>query len=217
MTFFLPQLYNVIVDTESTSKLILQKGQLQTRTTIIPLNKIGGSVINQQIVKLAQNLVGAENVQPALSLISYPEETRSAMTWVFGQTFICKDMDVAKKVAYHKQIMKKCVTLKGDIVDPAGTLSGGAMARGGSILLKLDELKSMERELLEKEQTLQQITNEISRINSTAKEFTEMKNKFDVCNYQLDMVRQRVQQTVHYQIKDEVRTFQVHLDSRLLR
>jgi structural maintenance of chromosome 2 len=64
-------------------------------------------------------------VHPALSLIEYDPVIHPAMEWVFGQTFICKDMETAKKVTFHERILKKSVTLDGDVFDPSGTLSGG--------------------------------------------------------------------------------------------
>jgi chromosome segregation ATPase len=69
--------------------------------------------------------VGKENVHSALSLIEYDPQLHPAMQWVFGQTFICKDMETAKKVTFHERILKKSVTLDGDVFDPSGTLSGG--------------------------------------------------------------------------------------------
>ncbi|MPC39477.1 Structural maintenance of chromosomes protein 2 [Portunus trituberculatus] len=69
--------------------------------------------------------VGKENVQMALSLVCYDSEVHKAMEWVFGSTFVCREMDSAMKVAFDKNIMRKTVTLEGDIFDPAGTLTGG--------------------------------------------------------------------------------------------
>ncbi|XP_042214594.1 structural maintenance of chromosomes protein 2-like [Homarus americanus] len=119
------KLYNVIVDSEVTGKKLLQNGQLQRRVTIIPLNKITGRSIDAHIVKQAENLVGKENVQTALSLVCYDHDLHKAMEWVFGSSFICHDMDVAKQVTFNKNIMRKSVTLDGDVFDPAGTLTGG--------------------------------------------------------------------------------------------
>lgn len=62
------------------------------------MNKINGNEINPRIVKCAQDLVGKENVATALSLISYPPEYDIVMKYVFGRTFVCKDINVAKKV-----------------------------------------------------------------------------------------------------------------------
>ena len=44
------------------------------------------------------NQVGKDNVHLALSLIGYDDEIRAAMAYVFGTTFVCDDMDNAKKV-----------------------------------------------------------------------------------------------------------------------
>lgn len=54
---YLFQLYNVIVDTELTSKLLLQHGQLQHRTTFIPLNKIASRGLDTRVIQVAQQLV----------------------------------------------------------------------------------------------------------------------------------------------------------------
>lgn len=60
-----------------------------------------------------------------MSLIEYDPHVRPAMQSVFGQIFICKDVETAKKVAFHPKILKKSVTLDGDVFDPSGTLAGG--------------------------------------------------------------------------------------------
>lgn len=66
------------------------------------------------------------------------------MDYVFGNTFICKDLNVARQVAFHQRINKRCVTLDGDVVEPAGTLSGGAKQKGASLLLQLEEILQYE-------------------------------------------------------------------------
>ncbi|CAH2207979.1 jg571, partial [Pararge aegeria aegeria] len=52
-----PQLYNVVVDSDATSKLLLQRGRLQARTTIIPLNKIRAHVVPPAKLRAAQDIV----------------------------------------------------------------------------------------------------------------------------------------------------------------
>ncbi|XP_029659845.1 structural maintenance of chromosomes protein 2 [Formica exsecta] len=198
------KLYNVIVDTESTSKKILQYGQLQQRVTIIPLNRVTGKFMDQQTITLAERLVGKENVQPALALLDFPNEITPAMTWIFGQIFICKDMEAAQKIAFHERIMKKCVTLEGDLFDPAGTLSGGAPAKSGSILLKLEELKETQNELNKKEHLLRDVETALSNVAQTAENHAILKQKFDLVTYEMDMIRQRLQQTSYHKIKEEV-------------
>lgn len=69
--------------------------------------------------------VGPDSVHVALSLVEYKPELQKAMEFVFGTTFVCDNMDNAKKVAFDKRIMTRTVTLGGDVFDPHGTLSGG--------------------------------------------------------------------------------------------
>lgn len=197
----------MIVDTDTTSKKILQHGQLQQRVTIIPLNRVAGKFMDQQTIGLAEKLVGKENVQPALSLINFPDEITSAMTWIFGQIFICKDMETAKKIAFHEKIMKKCVTLEGDLFDPVGTLSGGAPSKSGSVILKLEELKETRNELNHKEQLLRDIEITLSNIVQIAEKYASLKQKYDLLTYEISMIRQKLQQTSYHKIKEEVHTY----------
>lgn len=60
-------MFNVVVDTENTGKQLLQKGGLQRRVTIIPLNKIQSHPVSQRTHDAAVNLV---RLQP-ISLISF--------------------------------------------------------------------------------------------------------------------------------------------------
>lgn len=198
------RIYNVITDTEITSKKLLQKGQLQQRTTIIPLNKIKGSAIPNDVVNYAQQLVGKENVRPALSLIQFGHELQPAMEFIFGGAFICRDMNIAKEITYNDRILRKCVTLDGDVVDPSGTLSGGALRQGGSFLLQLEEYKQYQAELSAKEQELAKLEVEIQNMSRVAEKYAELKQKFDITSYEFNVVRSRLQQTSHYQQQEEI-------------
>jgi structural maintenance of chromosome 2 len=95
------RLYNVVVDTETTGKQLLQNGDLKRRVTIIPLNKIQTGTIPERVRQAARRLVGAENVTLALELVGYVEEVKNAMTYVFGSTFVCRNMESAKEVILH--------------------------------------------------------------------------------------------------------------------
>nr|CAD7428036.1 unnamed protein product [Timema monikensis] len=192
------KLYNVIVDTEVTSKKLLKRGQLQRRTTIIPLNKISGHSMNQNTIRTAEQLVGKDNVQPALSLIEYDRELRPAMEWIFGQVFICRDMATARKVTFHERIMKKSVTLDGDSVDPGGTLSGGAAAKGPNVFEEVNKLKEPEEALARKELELAVVDQEITNLAKVAERFNSLKERLDLRKHEVELVRQKLQQTSHH-------------------
>lgn len=108
------------------------------------------------------------------------------MKYVFGRAFICKDLNIAKQVkindnffaivekgeanfplfqvTYHPNIMCRSVTLDGDVVDPEGTLSGGAAPVGANILLELEEIRNLDEAKKAKENELHQIEKEIGYV-----------------------------------------------------
>lgn len=47
------------------------------------------------------------------------------MEFIFGRVFVARNMEIAKVIAFDERIRHKCVTLEGDVFDPAGVLSGG--------------------------------------------------------------------------------------------
>lgn len=76
--------------------------------------------------------------------MEYDKKLQKVMEFLFGNVLICKDIHVANRLAFDNRIRKKCVTLEGDVVDPAGTLSGGAPPKDGSILTLLSDIQRCE-------------------------------------------------------------------------
>lgn len=202
------KLYNVVVDTEVTGKKLLQNGQLKRRYTIIPLNKISANPIQHDVIQQANNLVGKNNAQTALSLIGYESELRAAMEFVFGNAFICKDMNTAKKVTFDSRIMKKSVTLDGDSFDPAGTLTGGARARTGSVLAKLSELTEAEELLSVKEKHLQEVDRELHKIKQEAQRWRELKQQVDLKQRELELLEEKLKHSVHHKQLEEIQALE---------
>ncbi|RZF41522.1 hypothetical protein LSTR_LSTR000236 [Laodelphax striatellus] len=198
------RLYNVIVANEEVSKKLIRNGRLETRTTFIPLNKISGSELHPNVVKTATSLVGKENVFHALSLIEYEPEYHRAMQWIFGQTFICTDMNSAMKVTFDQRILKRCVTIDGDTCDPQGSLSGGARLSTNSVIKVAAELQALEEEYWRVEEELRKVTAEISSLTNVARRYSDLKQKLELKQHETDLLRQRMQQTSHHQYQEEV-------------
>ncbi|XP_064086930.1 structural maintenance of chromosomes protein 2-like [Macrobrachium nipponense] len=198
------KLYNVIVDSEVTGKKLLTRGQLQTRVTIIPLNKVSARSIDNNTVNYAEQLVGPDNIKTALSLVFYDRELQKAMEFVFGTSFVCPDMNVAKRVTFDQNIMRKTVTLDGDVCDPAGTLTGGARRQGSSILAQLDAAWEFQEKLNQKSQELQNVEQELRKLQTNAEKYNSVKQQHSMKSHELNMCRQRLQQSQHYQQQEEV-------------
>lgn len=138
------RLYEVVVEDENVSKKLIKNGDLQRRTTFIPMNKLKANPISVEVVRAAQKLVGAENVRPAMELVEFNPKFKKVMEYVLGNVLICKDFATARKVAFDERVKKRCVTLEGDAVDPAGVFEGGAAPAEGSVLAGLEEIVQFE-------------------------------------------------------------------------
>uniref|UniRef100_A0A672G3W3 Structural maintenance of chromosomes protein n=1 Tax=Salarias fasciatus TaxID=181472 RepID=A0A672G3W3_SALFA len=194
------RLYNIVVDTEVTGKKLLEKGELQRRYTIIPLNKISAKTLNDRVV----NTVGEENVHTALSLVGYESDLRKAMEYVFGSTLVCDTLDNAKKVAFDKQVMTKTVTLGGDIFDPQGTLSGGARSQSASVLLSLQEVKEVQDSLNEKEAQLQDTERQLAGLKGTAEKYRQLRQQYELKMEEEQILQAKVQQSSFHQQQEEL-------------
>ncbi|CAI8055740.1 Structural maintenance of chromosomes protein 2 [Geodia barretti] len=200
------RLYNVVVDTEETGKQLLQKGGLRRRYTIIPLNKISSHSIPDNTTRKAQSLVGGgDKVRPALSLVGYEEDLRPAMAFVFGSTFVCDTLKIAKQVTFDKEVMTRSVSLAGDVFDPAGTLTGGARASSSSILLHLDQLWSLEQQLREKEAELANVSTQLASLEQLAAKYHELKEEREEKAHEAEVVRVRLEQSSHHRQMEHLR------------
>eukprot|EP00043_Microstomoeca_roanoka_P019159 m.212439 g.212439 ORF g.212439 m.212439 type:complete len:1209 (+) comp16946_c2_seq29:185-3811(+) len=199
------KLYNVVVKDEIVGKKLLSKGQLKRRVTIIPLSKINTNSLHKDVVKLAKQEVGAQNVDLALSLVGYPDEVSAAMEYVFGRTLICKTMDMAKKVTFHEGIKAKSVTLDGDMFDPSGTLTGGAKSSSSGVLLMLQELTKQRRRLAELDREVASVSRKLAEAVDISTKYQRFVNNRDMKASELEVLRVKLDSNVHYKAVSEVK------------
>ncbi|XP_077576022.1 structural maintenance of chromosomes protein 2 [Stigmatopora nigra] len=198
------RLYNIVVDTEVTGEKLMDKGELQRRYTIIPLNKISAKTLNDRVVKAAKNLVGENNVHTALSLVGFEADISKAMQYVFGSTLVCDTLDNAKRVAFDKQVMTKTVTLGGDVFDPQGTLSGGARSQSASVLASLQELKGVRCNLNEKEAQLRNTEQQLAGLKDIAEKYRHLKQQHDLKVEEEQILQTKLQQSSFHQQQEEI-------------
>uniref|UniRef100_T1JGX2 Structural maintenance of chromosomes protein n=1 Tax=Strigamia maritima TaxID=126957 RepID=T1JGX2_STRMM len=202
------KLYNVVVDNEITAKKLLQHGHLKKRHTIIPLNKIRGYSIPRNVVQKAERLVGSDQVSAAISLITYNANLDAAMEFVFGSTLVCPNMDVAKRVAFHPDVQKRTVTFDGEVFDPAGTLSGGSRQQSGSVLCQVGEMKQLKSQIEGKQRELAEIENKLNNLREKKARYHKLKQQFDARRNEADLLKQKLQQSQHYVIAEEIKSLE---------
>ena len=199
------RLYNVVVDTEVTGTQILKNGKLRKRVTIIPLNKIAAFKASAQAIATAQKLAPGK-VDLALSLVGYDDEVSAAMEYVFGNTLVCADSDTAKKVTFDPSVRMRSITLEGDAYDPSGTLSGGSAPNSSGVLVTLQKLNLLTRQLNEAELELKQLQVRIAKEKSKLDKARQIKQELDIKGHEIKLAEEQISGNSASSIIQEVQT-----------
>jgi len=189
------KLYQVVVDEAITGKAILDRGKLRRRVTIIPLDKIRPrSVTNsvrERASQIAKNL-GAK-AWPAIELVGYDEEVRSAMEYVFGASIIVDGAKAANQICDSTKT--RTVTLDGDVYDPSGTITGGSRGNVGSTLVELTKLKEASKQLSVNKERLSIVLTTLNALKGKYVQFDKLSRKLSLAEAELEGIQKQVSQT----------------------
>jgi structural maintenance of chromosome 2 len=185
------RLYNVVVDTEITGTQLLQNGKLRKRVTIIPLNKISAFKASAEKIATAQRIAPGK-VDLALSLVGYDEEVSAAMDYVFGNTLICADAAAAKRITFDPAVRMKSITLEGDSYDPSGTLSGGSSPNSSGVLVTLQKLNELTKELGVQEKTLAVLQNTMAKEKKKLDQARKIKQELDLKSHEIKLTEDQI-------------------------
>jgi structural maintenance of chromosome 2 len=130
---------------------------------------------------------------PAIELVGFDEEVRSAVEYVFGSTLVVDGMDAANKICDATKT--RTVTLQGDVYDPSGTISGGSSNNLGSTLVKLSELTIASSELEMKETHLKKVASKLQGMASLSKKYGSLSDKLEIADAELSGIQKHLSQT----------------------
>jgi structural maintenance of chromosome 2 len=211
------RLYHVVVDTQHTGQLLLDKGQLTQRVTLIPLSHIVHHTTDKEVLEFAQREWGKEKVTHALSLIEYNDPAlKPAIHYVFGTLFVCDDLTTAQQVTFHPKVLTRSVTLEGDLCDPEGTLTGGSV-KGQSLerplLLRIHELHSLQSQLAQHQRQLEELTAQLTALHNAKAEHIKLTQQLELKSHALELLQQRIAQTAHFQLVQKIQTLEAQLQA----
>ncbi len=132
------KLNSLVVDTDVTAERCikyLRESKLGV-VTFIPLNKIRARVIEDSVkdIKKSEGVVDF-----ASNLISYNKKYDSVFSYVFGNTLIVNDINIARRIGIGRARM---VTLQGDLVETSGAMIGGFRRQETMLSFKEKEIDS---------------------------------------------------------------------------
>ncbi len=194
---------NIVTDSENEAKKLvnyLRENNLG-RASFLPITSVKGKKIAEINLKGISGYLGI-----ASDLLKFDKKYEGIILNLLGRTVIVDDIENAVKLAKQNDYKFKIVTLKGDVINPSGAISGGSVAtKTTSILGRGKEIKNLEKELNELERKILKIEKEkkeyeesisdiFNRFDEKQKELQELEivyatEKQKIDNYDLEILK----------------------------
>ncbi|WP_369403421.1 chromosome segregation protein SMC [Gracilibacillus boraciitolerans] len=205
------QAQQIVVDTEKSAREAIHwlKKTNKGRATFLPITSMKSKQLPSNIINLLEN--DHDYIGIAVELIEFDPKYMVIMQSLLGNVIISKSLTAANRFAQQTGRRYRIVTLDGDIVNPGGSMSGGAKKNNNQSLFTRDrELKSLTKKHQEYHVRVLDYEKEI-RAQKEKLESLESK-KTDQFN-QLEEVRKEYQ--LHLENFKESKLSLEHLNSQL--
>ncbi|MBR0398270.1 MAG: chromosome segregation protein SMC [Eubacterium sp.] len=153
-------LQNIVTDNENTAKYLieyLKKGHYG-RATFLPLTAVRkGRVFDNENVLVEKGVIGL-----ASSLVECDRIYNGIVESLLGRTVVVDQIDHAIAIGrkYHHTI--RMVTLEGELLNPGGSMTGGAFRSSSNLLGRAREIQELEKSVRMLKQDMQRMQEEIT-------------------------------------------------------
>lgn len=179
---------NVVTKNEDDAKYVIQylKDNNIGRATFLPMTSIKPRKIADEFMQIINKTSGVFGV--ATSLIQYSPEYERVFEGLLGSTVIVENMDSAVNLARATRYSFKIVTLDGDVINPAGSMSGGSKkVQGVSLIGREREIVDAENRLEELKLQKETKSAELEKVKSEQSDFENALKEIDSNIYELDI------------------------------
>ncbi|WMJ88308.1 chromosome segregation protein SMC [Anaerocolumna sp. MB42-C2] len=165
---------NIVTDNEETAKSLIEylKKNKFGRATFLPLTSVTArEMMNTDKILSEDGVLGLAN-----TLVGTEPRFGGLMSNLLGRSIVLDNIEHALKLARKYNYSLRIVTLDGELLNPGGSLSGGAYKNSSNLL-------SRRREIEELEADVQILENSILNLNS---EKENKKNKRNIARNQIE-------------------------------
>lgn len=162
---------HIVTDNEEHARAAIQylKARRAGRATFLPLSVIKAKEINSSTQMLLNN--HSDVVGVASELIDYEERYANIIRNLLGNVVIAHNLEGANRLAKQIQYRYRIVTLEGDVVNPGGSMTGGAAKqKTTSLLSRKAELDSLTEKLVDMEKSSRALEEEVKQKKEHLKE-----------------------------------------------
>ncbi|MGX6978433.1 chromosome segregation protein SMC [Vagococcus elongatus] len=170
---------NIVVKDEASGRAGIQflKEKKLGRATFLPLTTIKPRRINaQQLEKLTQE-TGFLGI--ASELVACDSEVRPVIENMLGMTVVAKNLPSANRLAKLTGYHFRVVSLEGDVMNPGGSMTGGATKGGkkGNLLSMSGELEELTKQIDQMTRTLTEREQQVQRLKGQETELIQTLEK----------------------------------------
>ncbi|SFK26176.1 condensin subunit Smc [Halobacillus dabanensis] len=197
------QAQHIVVEDERTGRQAIHwlKSNNKGRATFLPLTSIQPRSVHGASSLAQQNgFVGV-----AADLIGYDQAYKRAIEHLLGHIVIAKDLESANSLANFLNRKYRIVTLEGDVVNPGGSMSGGAKKQSKqSLFTREKELQELSEKIVEFDTKALDVENKVKQLKETLAEQEKEKEQWSL---KLSKMKQD-----EYEKQSDQRELQVKLD-----
>ncbi|MDV2580570.1 chromosome segregation protein SMC [Alkalibacillus haloalkaliphilus] len=207
------QAQHIVVSTDKDARDAIQylKQSKSGRATLLPQSTMKSRLIDERIQRTIQNADGFIGV--ASQLVNFDESYREIAENLLGNVIVTHSLKEANAVAKQINHRYRIVTLDGDVVNPGGSMSGGAKKNSNQVSLftreqELDEIKekltnyeskteTFQEELKQKRSQLDhlkgQLTNKEEELTQVQSSYQEVNQKLQSAEIQLSNMNKQLE------------------------
>ncbi|MCF0124442.1 MAG: chromosome segregation protein SMC, partial [Clostridia bacterium] len=150
-------LQNIVTETEEDAKKLvehLRKNNIG-RASFLPITSVKG----KKLEKIKGNEKGIIGI--ASDLIKYNRKYEQIILSLLGRTVIVDNMETAIKVSKQNGYIFRIITLEGDVINPSGAITGGAVSKKiVNILGRGKEIEKLQKHIQKLKEDIEKIEKE---------------------------------------------------------
>ena len=213
---------NIVTDNEDTAKRMIAflKTNKFGRATFLPLTSMHGSggIRNPEALK-ESGVIGLAN-----TLVHVEQRFEGLADQLLGRTIVVRTIDDGIRIARKYRQSLRLVTLEGELINPGGSMTGGAFKNSSNLLSRRREIEEFEKTVAMLKTDMDNMEKQVSTlknerascynvIDEIQKELrrASVRENTEKMNVEQSRIRQREAKERHERFADEQRTLEKQL------
>ncbi|MFQ9585055.1 MAG: chromosome segregation protein SMC [Mediterraneibacter gnavus] len=198
---------NIVTDDEETAKRMIAylKQNKYGRATFLPLTSMQGGAELRQIDALKETGV----IGLAHTLVHVEERFLGLAKQLLGRTIVVENIDCGIRIARKYKQSLRLVTLEGELINPGGSMTGGAFKNSSNLLSRRREIEEFEKTVKLLKRDMEEMEHSISAIKTQRAEcyagIDEIQQKITEASVRQNTARMNVEQVQRQQAESRQR------------